>query len=247
MLRVNIHAGAAKDASRYNLIAWLDIGYDNLAPVATYKAVLYQNGQGAGIPVTVEKYPRWSASLWDLVSRSIVLCLREGNEDLVEKLPATVETTKRFAFAEQICALIYHAPGADNPYRRLLGSVSVSQVKRKRGTYVAEILEHAMPRSTTAPFVFQPEVLRPAELILRACAVHLSGKAELPPRPELCFPIGFDKTGSLQVPVHQLVEPARTGLVNWLTLQGASVQAHPTAPQGVVPAQVYQQFLSVAV
>lgn len=42
MLKVSVHAGPLASASRFNLVAWVDIGYERLEPVADYKTVLYQ-------------------------------------------------------------------------------------------------------------------------------------------------------------------------------------------------------------
>lgn len=51
MLRVSIHAGPAREVSRFNRVDWLDIGYEELAPIADYKVVLFQAGEGAGRPL----------------------------------------------------------------------------------------------------------------------------------------------------------------------------------------------------
>ncbi len=66
MLRVSIHAGSLRTISRFNRLDWLDIGYNELGPLATYKVVLFKIGEGVVPPVYLPSYPRWSSSLNDL-------------------------------------------------------------------------------------------------------------------------------------------------------------------------------------
>lgn len=246
MLRISIHAGARDNASPFNLLAWLDIGYDKLGPLANYKTVLYQSGRGVTLPAPIDQYPRWSASLWDLTARALAIGLREAPENLTEEVPVVV-TGKRIAFAAQLCALIEHVPGADQQHRRTLATMALSQVGKKRGTYTAVFDEHTMPVRTTDPFIFHPAFLRPAELVLHACLMLLSGKAELPTRPSLCFPDLIEAAGEKYVPIHRLVEPAKTGFVRWLTYNDVSVTQHPNAPLGMALAGMYIQFLTAVV
>lgn len=246
MLRISIHAGARDNASQFNLLAWLDIGYDKLEPLANYKTVLYQSGRGVTLPAPIDKYPRWSASLWDLTARALAIGLREAPENLTEEVPAVV-TSKRFAFADHLCALIEHVPAADQQHRRTLATMALSQVGKKRGTYTAVFDEHTMPKRTTDPFIFHPAFLRPAELVLHACLMRLSGKAELPPRPILCLPDLIEEAGEEYVPIHRLVEPAKTGFVRWVAYNDVSVTLHPQAPQGMALAEMYIQFLTEVV
>ena len=57
MLKVSIYAGASDRASRFNLLAWLDIGYEKLAPEADYTTLVFQSGSGAGLPTTISPTP----------------------------------------------------------------------------------------------------------------------------------------------------------------------------------------------
>jgi hypothetical protein len=123
MLRVSIHAGPMADISRYNLLAWLDIGYEKLAPIADYKVVLFQSGLGATPPYTLENYPRWSASLWDLTARAIALGLNADERS--ETVPDVTHPRKGCAFASEISALIEHLPGGQSIRRRTLASASI--------------------------------------------------------------------------------------------------------------------------
>ncbi len=247
MLKVSIHAGALATATRFNLLAWLDIGYEKLAPVATYKTILFQNGVGATPPTAIYDYPRWSASLWDLVARAIALGLRSDVDCLTEEVPTVTISRKRGAFARQVSALIEHVPTTGSERRRTLGSVDIVQAGRTRGTYIARFEEHTMGRHVTEPFAFRPDYLRPAELLLHACLIRLAGKPELPVRPSLCVPTPVEVDGRRYVPIHRLVEPARTGFVTWLHHSGKPPAEHQGAPQGIAPESLYLKFLSEAV
>jgi hypothetical protein len=249
MLRVNIHAGPLSKATRFNLISWIDIAYERLEPIANYKTVLFETGHGATLPEPLDGYPRWSASLWDLTARALTLGLNQGlSADQPREAVPVVETREKgFAFASQICAMIEHPPAAGSNSRDMLGSVEVKQSGRNRGTYVARFREHTMPDQTTAPFQFMPSYLRPAELLLHACLMRLTGTREMPPRPALCVPEAVEKDGLRYVPIHMLVEPARTGFLNWLTRNSEPPVEHESAPAGLAPETLYGKFLREAV
>jgi hypothetical protein len=249
MLRVNIHAGPLKKANRFNLISWIDIAYERLEPIASYKTVLFETGHGATLPVPLETYPRWSASLWDLTARALTLGLNQGlsADQPREAVPEVDTLEKGFAFASQICAVIEHPPAAGANSRDMLGSVGIKQVGRARGTYVAHFKEHTMADQVTAPFQFMPSYLRPAELLLHACLMRLTGTREMPPRPALCVPKPLEFEGLSYVPIHMLVEPARTGFLNWLTRNSEPPVKHESAPDGLAPETLYGKFLTEAV
>lgn len=249
MLRVNIHAGPLAKATRFNLVAWVDIAYERLAPIANYKTVLFETGHGATLPVPLENYPRWSASLWDLAARAIALGLNQDQspDQPSEAVPEVDTRTKGFAFASQICATIEHPPAAGALHGDTLGSVEIKQVGRDRGTYVAKFKEHTMPDQGTEAFQFMPSYLRPAELLLHACLMRLTGTREMPPRPGLCVPDPVEVDGLRYVPIHGLVEPARTGFLNWLTRHSEPPVEHESAPEGIAPETLYGKFLAEAV
>ena len=47
MLRVTMHNGKLAAANHNNMLDWLDISYERLAPVADYKVQLFKYGLGA--------------------------------------------------------------------------------------------------------------------------------------------------------------------------------------------------------
>lgn len=246
MLKVSIHAGPLKNISPFNALGWVEIAYERLQPIADYKTMLYEKGVGAQPQTSVYTYPRWSASLWDLTARALALGLREDQDCLNEEVPPVV-VKKPFAFASEICAVIEHTPPAGEQHRRQLATASISQVGRKRGTYVATFDEHTATTKTTAPFTFHPAQMRPAELLLHACLYHLSGACTLPPRPGLCIPNPILDNGEKYVPIHRLVEPARTGFTRWLFHIGIPPVEHGSAALGMAKEALYVQFLREAV
>lgn len=246
MLKVSVHAGPLAAASRFNLVAWVDIGYERLEPVADYKTVLYQAGEGVSMPVLLCNYPRWSASLWDLTARAIALGLTAEGAPPAEQPPAYTPQDKRFAFAQQLCALIEHFSG-DGRRRDTLATADITQCGRRRGTYRAVFDEHAQRRHVVESFAFRSAHLRPAELLLHACMTRFMGQSEMPPRPGLCVPPAIDVGGLRYVPIHKLVEPARTGFVRWLHSNSEPPTSHPDAPQGIAPEAMYVTFLRNAI
>ncbi len=244
MLKISIHAGPVAKAQRFNLVAWLDIGYEKLAPVADYKVVLFQSGLGATAPLALNKYPRWSASLWGLVARAIALGLNTISPS--EVVPTLTLKRKSSAFATELCAFIEHFPGGDSNKRSTLGTLSLKQDGTKRGTYRAKFEEHTMPVYLTGMFDFKVDHLRPAELVLHACLHRLNNKAEMPPRPGLCVPSTIEVNGENYVPIHRLVEPAQSGFPLWLQRMGISPIEHAKAPLGLALESLYVSFLHKA-
>lgn len=247
MLRVSIHAGPLRLMDVSNRLDWLDIGYGMLAPVADYQAVLFCVGEGIRPPVVVKGYPRWSASLWDLVTRVIALSLAPDPKAPREEVPPWPEKPKHVAWAERVCAVVEHCPAGTETRSRLLASAEVWRHGRMKGTYRARFEEDCMPVREVAGFTFRPQLLRPAELVLHAALMRLSGQHErMPPRPSVATP-EVVKDGLPYVPLHRLPEPARTGFSRWLQAYSEPPLAHAGAPDGIAPAPSYLKFLSSAV
>jgi hypothetical protein len=247
MLRVSIHAGAAREVSRFNRVDWLDIGYDELAPIADYKVVLFQAGEGARRPIRLAGYPRWSSSLWDLTARALALSLSPEGAPVEEKVTPAKQLIKRCAFASALTVIIQHFPNAGVRVRRL-GEMEIVQHKAARGVYRARIDEDLQPSHTTVPFLFAPKALRPAELVLRATLFALTGSTdELPPRPPLLLPKAESIDGKPCIRIRRLAEPARTGFVRWLYRERTPPVAHEGAPDAIAPEAAFLEFLHRAI
>lgn len=247
MLRVNIHAGPLAMVSRFTRTDWLDIGYERLDTLADYKVVLFSVDVGASPPVFLRSYPRWSASLWDLVARATARALTGTVEAAHDDAPPLVTATQRPAFADAVSVVLEHAPSWGSSGRRL-GAMEVVRHQRTRGVYRARIEEDLQPARSTLAFEFRPRVLRPAELVLRAALLRLTGQlATMPPRPALYLPNPRLVDGRPYVPIHQLPEPARTGFLRWLHRCSEPPRLAANAPDGLAPETLYTLFLREAV
>lgn len=126
MLRISLHASSLAQTSRFKRVAWLDLAYTKLEPVADYKVLLFQAGDGASEPRTLPQYPRWSASLWDLVARGLALALHPDEEHPREELVVLPAARKGCAFTRLLCATIEHYAGPDSQKRDTLGTVAIA-------------------------------------------------------------------------------------------------------------------------
>jgi hypothetical protein len=248
MLRVSIHAGPLAGISPFNRLAWLDIAYERLAPVADYKTLLFTTGKGATPMRVLKDYPRWSASLWDLTARALALCLAPDANPAEESVPPFEPGIKHVAFATAVSILVEHYPGGNEIRRRTLASAEILKLPRKRGIYRARFEEDALPKRQTAPFTYAPAWFCPAQLVMRAALVHLTGQQEvMPPRPALAVPPPIVENEVAFVPVHRLPEPTRTGFLRWLERNSEPPLEHKDAPQGIVPEAIYATFLRKAI
>jgi hypothetical protein len=247
VLRVSIHAGPLQGISRFNRLDWVDIGYEKLAPAADYKVVLFKIGEGATAPVNLSNYPRWSASLWDLTARAIALTLSTDLKNPQERVPALTKPGKRFAFARSISAVIQHFPNSGVGVRRV-GEMEVLQHGSTRGYYQSRVEEDLVPNRTPKEFVFAPKFLRPAELVMRAALVSLTGTHdEVPPRPPMILPKAEVIDGRPQVLIHRIAEPARTGFTRWLYDKNLPPREFEGMPEGIAFESLFLQFLNEAI
>jgi hypothetical protein len=147
-----------------------------------------------------------------------------------------------------LSAVIEHHPAGDESRRTTLATVEITQEGRNRGLYRARFTEDTLADHATEPFLFLPKYLRPAELLLHASLVRLTGQhAHMPPRPGLAVPEAVERGGLRYVPIHRLVEPARTGFLRWLERFSELPLAVPGASMGLAPEPLYVQFLKGAV
>ncbi len=248
MLRVSVHTGLPSGVSRYNRTDWLDIGYEKLDADAEYKIVLFEAGIGAHEPVILRCYPRWSASLWDLVARSIAMALWPEPTGRQERVaPANFIDDKRVAFAEHTTAVVTHLPehGAAS---REIGTMLIVHSQKARGVYRASVDEDTRERQIVTPFLFAPSTLSPIELVLRTALFMLHGAIDLlPPRPPLVIPPRDEDAGKKYVRLSRVAEPARSGLVRWMRKAGREPEVNPKFPAGRIPEAWYEEFLRTAI
>lgn len=83
MLRVTVELWPGGRESGKRVIATADIGKVKDGALADYEVHLEESTLGdVGNIATVCEYPRWSASVWDLVARCIAAALNGGQEGL---------------------------------------------------------------------------------------------------------------------------------------------------------------------
>jgi hypothetical protein len=248
VLRVSIHAGPLGGISRFNRLDWVEIGYKRLAEEADYKVVLFEVGCGVRDQVILHKYPRWSASVWDLAARAIAAAFSPDPKNPKEEVQPIDDVSEEVAFADCVSAVIQHIPNAGNAIRQL-GAIEIVGDDFERGFYGATVEEEMMPTLRPAPFFFAPRFLRPSELILRGILQGLTGNStQLPTRPSLLKiepEIIEDERYAL---TERIPEPARSGFRRWLLRRKKHPEEKPyDARASAVPYELFYEFLKKAV
>lgn len=240
MLKVFLHNGTPDRASPFNQLGRLDIGYETLDIHADYKAVLRVAGVGEFPPVQLNGYPRWTASVWDLVMRTLAMCIHRE-----EAFPA-LDFTRRGAFAQNLTAIVQHWPDGLEQGRSTVGTAHI-RMTRRRCRYVATFEDDILGEQTSMEFAHTPDVLMPWDLLARSYAWTSHGRASMPPRPELYMPLPYEQDGQVVVSVDTVREPARTGLYRWMLSKGVSPFLVPNISGTSITEADYVSFLRKAV
>ena len=215
MLKVTLHHATQDSVSAQNILGRLDIGYARLDATADYKAVMQTSGLGEQSPVTLTGYPRWSASIWDLVAR--ITCLGINRREAI--WPAEIPVQRRCAFIENMTALVEHWPDGVHTRRASVGSARVSMLRRK-GRYEATFTDDILGEQRSEVFTHTPEALNAWDLLVRAYAWTVAETFVLPPRPQLYVPIPVAHGGTSYVGLDTVGEPARSGIRRWMSRRG---------------------------
>ena len=215
MLKVTIHAGSLNERSTANQLAVLDIAYQNKSALADYLVALSLRGTGELAPAIVPKYPRWSASLWDLAARALTHVLYR-----TDQLPPSIKADRRCAYATRICATIERLTYGDHGLE--LATVEITQRGEQRGLYTAHFEEDVLS-SRTAEFEYGCKALNPAELLLRAICWAYFKTDVLAPKPVLILPTTMVIEGIDRFHVAALDEPAMTGFRRYQQLGGTTI------------------------
>lgn len=240
MLKVFIHNGPPEKLTPFNRLGRLDIGYDKLDAYADYKVVMTQSGVGEYPPAVVKDYPRWTASIWDLVMRAICACLwRE------EELPS-IGSARRGAFAEHLTAVVEHWPDGFEQGRSIVGTAQI-KMQRQRCRYIATFEDDILGAQVSTQFVHTPDALSTWDLLARAYAWTVHESFKVPPRPRLYTKLTIEEDGNTIVPVEMVKEPARTGLLRWMMSKGITPMSSTTVAGTCVSESTYVDFLRRAV
>ena len=242
MLQVTLHFATEQTANFHNRIGWLDIGYEKLAEFADYKAKLFVTGIGELPTIHVQRYPRWSASVWDLVLRVIVQGLYASEEFKLD-----VPVKRKGAFIDQLFATIEHVADGVDGRRSHVGTASLV-MRRTRCNYVATVEDDFCGSKESEVFRHTPDRLMHWDLFARGIAMALTGRQEMPSRPPLSLPATFVDTDEKKyVPLSRLSEPARSAFPRWLAKKGVEPTMHPSSLRGLVPEGLYVEFLRTAI
>ena len=240
MLKVTLHQAALKDISPENVLGRLDIGYAKLDALADYKTAISMAGFGECAMAQVKDYPRWTASIWDLVSRAICVSLN-AKEELVH-----MGSERSGAFIRKMTAVVQHWPDGFAVGRATIGTATIA-MRRQRCYYEAVFNDDLTPERTSPVFHHAPKTLTHWDLLARAYAYTCTGEATLPARPMLFTPIPVETDVGTYVPVDLLPEPARTGLFRWITKKGLKPSAVALIDGPCVTENQYVEFLRKAV
>jgi hypothetical protein len=248
VLRLSVHAGPLSGISRFNRLDWLEVGYQRLAAEADYKVVLFEVGSGAREQVILPKYPRWSASVWDLVARGIAAAFSLDPRNPTETLPPVNCDPEEFAFADCMSAVVQHIPNVGSAIRQL-GTIEIVGDEFERGFYGATVEEEMLPTLRPQPFFFAPNVLRPSDLVLRGVLQALTGAiTEMPVRPQLSRVVPETVDGESVAVFERISEPARSGFRRWLLQRKRRPKDRPFDPRSAAVAfELFEEFLRRAI
>jgi hypothetical protein len=202
MLKVTVHSGLLAARSEANQLAVLDIAYQKKSALADYVVALSLRGSGEVAPVFVRNYPRWSASVWDLVARALAQTLYRADQ-----IPASAKPDRRCAYATRICASIERMTVEGRGHE--VGTVEILQESNRRGVYTAMFDEDVLgPRRNQ--FEYGCKALNPAELLMRAICWTYFDSDTLGPIPKLLLPPSLKIDGVERFHLAALDEPALT-------------------------------------
>jgi len=229
MLRVSLHTGTLAERSLHNQLLSMDIAYREVAPLATYMVALSARQSGEQVAI-LENYPRWSASLWDLIARCLARVLYTD-----QAIPPSIKPDRRCAYATRICAVI---EGVGLTFRgKDLGTAEIVQKHGCRGIYQVVFTEDILGERT-AEFAYGSKRMDYADFLMRAICWALFQQDTLGPRPKLILPQTAVIDREERFDVEGLTEPARTGFSRFLA------RKYPTsAALGLARAEDYVAFL----
>jgi hypothetical protein len=212
MLKVYLHAGDLRERNEGNILAILDIGYLKQEAFSDYAVGFAMKGVGAVKQDSIERYPRWAGSLWDLVARALTRILYRADQ-----APPLAKPDRRCAYATRLCASIEKSTSSDRGIE--LGTAEIHQVPGQRGHYTAVFREDILGERGAA-FTYGLKSLNPADLLLRAICWAYFEQEVLGDRPALILPPSMKIDGVDQFDINALAEPAKTGFLRFMGTYG---------------------------
>lgn len=242
MLKVSLHASTPGQVSAFNVLGRMDIGYEKLAAKADYKALMFTTSIGEQPPLELKEYPRWSASVWDLVTR--LICLAFNRTEAIE--PKELPHERKPAFIDNLTAVIEHWPDGLNQNVATIATAHIRMGKRK-GHYHATFESDLQASMESTLFVHTPLGINAWNLLARAYAWTVTGQFVLPARPELCASIAVHEGAVPLVALDTMPDPARNGLIRWMVKKGLSFTQVDFIAGDCVTEQQFIEFLEKAV
>lgn len=202
MLKMTVHSGLLASRGQANQLAILDVAYQKKSALADYVVALSLRGSGEVAPAFVRNYPRWSASVWDLIARALAQALYRADQ-----IPASSKPDRRCAYATRICASVERMTAAGCGHE--VGTVEILQEGNRRGLYTAMFDEEVLGQRRTQ-FEYGCKALNPAELLMRAVCWAYFGADLIGPIPKLLLPPSLKIDGIERFHLAALEEPALT-------------------------------------
>ena len=232
MLKVTVHSGLLASRNIGNQLAVLDVAYQKKAALADYVVALSLRGSGELAPAFLRNYPRWSASVWDLIARALAQTLYRADQ-----VPASAKADRRCAYATRICASVERMTAAARGHE--VGTVEIHQEGEKRGVYTATFNEDVMGERSVQ-FEYGCKALNPAELLMRAACWAYQGTDVLGPMPKLILPPALKIDGVERFHLAALDEPALTEFQRY---QAIAANRGAEAVNNLPRAEDYVRFL----
>lgn len=207
MLKVSIHTGNLEQRSLSNQVAVLDIAYIKQEAIADYAIALSLQRSGEIAPAKLSNYPRWSASVWDLVARALSEVLYRTSTP-----PASQKADRRCAYATRLCASVERITAKARGVE--IATAEIQQAD-KRGHYRA-VFEEDILGQRVGGFDYGCKDLDPSELLMRAICWTYFGTDVPGPKPKLILPPSMVIDGVDRFHIAALEEPARTGFRRYL-------------------------------
>ncbi len=241
MLTVTLHAVPVANAAFNNRLGWMEVAYASKpAPISDYKAVVFSAHVGASPQLTVQRYPRYAGTIWDLVARVLAVYLRPADEKVPAEQLWPFEPNKKFIpYVTAISAVIEMAASMQGQRARQIATCEVARHSGARGRYQATFTEDCLGEKYINSFVFRPLRLVHWELLQHAIAHRLSPDGTIPPRPFVFAPDSVKDGEHTCVRVADLTEPAQTCFSRWLARKGFAAELEC----GLAQEKHYVEFL----
>ncbi|ALV07719.1 hypothetical protein DES44_1199 [Roseateles depolymerans] len=149
------------------------------------------------------------------------------------------------AYARSLCAVVEHWSDGEETRRARVGTAQLTMGPRPCD-YVCELWDDLTGTRKSVQFRHAPEVLQHWDLLVRAVCWADHNQPALPARPPLRLPPVFEEGGKECISLGKLCVQAHGGFRNWLARQGIEPRFPGGTGSGIVPAQLFADFVERA-